>query len=79
MPPPTNTKGLRRFLGLCNYIRHCIPSMPAKTEALRALLKKYIRLTKQYTGEYKTLKSLLSAQTWCYVIPFGNPPVGRLT
>ena len=38
--------------------------MPAKTEALRALLNKYIRLTKQYTGEYKTLKSLRGKSIW---------------
>ena len=41
MPPPTNTKGLRRFLGLCNYIRDCIPSMPAKTEVKLSVL--YLR------------------------------------
>eukprot|EP00118_Oscarella_pearsei_P023756 m.288835 g.288835 ORF g.288835 m.288835 type:complete len:174 (+) comp40707_c0_seq8:662-1183(+) len=40
MPPPTDVKGVRRFLGMANQQAKYIPDLAHKTEPLRSLLEK---------------------------------------
>ena len=43
MPPPESKQGLRRLLGMVNYLSQCIPNMSEITAPLRSLLKKDVQ------------------------------------
>lgn len=40
MPQPRNVEGVRRFMGLVNYVGKFSPNLPTLTKPLRDLLKK---------------------------------------
>ena len=76
MPKPTDVSGVRRLLGMVNYVARFIPNLADVTEPLRILLKKEVQWhwhTKQEES-FEEIKKLL---TGCECLAFYdvNKPV----
>ena len=61
MAPPTDVKGVRSFLGLCNYYRQCIPNFAEVAYPLVQLTCKYVRFVwgEKENKAWQTLRDLL--------------------
>ena len=61
MAPPTDVKGVRSFLGMCNYYRQCIPNYARVASPLVKLTHKYVKFLwgKEEHEAWQTLRDLL--------------------
>ncbi|XP_068756924.1 uncharacterized protein [Montipora capricornis] len=62
MPTPTKISSVKRFLGLCGYLRDFIPCMSPRTHALRSLLKKGVSFqwTEETERQFQDLKQAIT-------------------
>ena len=62
MPAPCNIEGLRRFLGMCNYLSKYLPHMADVSEPLRNLMKKNVPWSwaKPQADSFNKLKDLVT-------------------
>lgn len=62
MPPPTDVKGLKRFLGMVNYLAKFLPLLSDMTEPLRRLEDKDVDWCwlAQYQKAFTTVKEYLA-------------------
>ena len=63
--PPSNISALRSFLGLCTHLSRFIPKFLAKTDLLRALLKRNEKFiwTKEQDLPFENLKQELTDES----------------
>ena len=61
MPPPTDVKGVKRFLGMVNYLAKFMPLLSDMTQPLRKLEDKEVEwcLLKQHKKAFETVKEYL--------------------